>query len=131
LALPRFGAAVNGAPRWRPAACGLRRQKDGATAGMPLVLSSGWRSPFFSHAPGDPPVPSLNAVDDTLFEALIATTVAAGAVVMQVYDGAFAVEHKGDASPVTEADRLAEAVILADLARLVAAVPVVAEEACS
>jgi 3'(2'),5'-bisphosphate nucleotidase len=76
-------------------------------------------------------VPSLNAVDDTLFEALIATTIAAGAVVMQVYDGAFAVEHKGDASPVTEADRLAEAVILADLARLAAAVPVVAEEACS
>ncbi|WP_026304134.1 3'(2'),5'-bisphosphate nucleotidase CysQ [Kaistia granuli] len=69
--------------------------------------------------------------DDAVFEALIATAIAAGVVVMRVYDGGFAVEHKGDASPVTEADRLAEQVILADLARLVPGIPVVAEEACA
>lgn len=70
-------------------------------------------------------------IDDVLFEALIATTIAAGVVVMQVYDGAFVVEAKGDASPVTEADRRAEAIILADLARLAPDIPVVAEEACA
>lgn len=69
--------------------------------------------------------------DAELLEALVDTTLAAGRVVLDVYEGAFAVETKGDASPVTEADRLAEEVILADLARLAAGVPVVAEEACS
>ncbi|MBN9027782.1 3'(2'),5'-bisphosphate nucleotidase CysQ [Kaistia sp. MMO-174] len=70
-------------------------------------------------------------LDDALYEALIATTLAAGRVVMQVYDGAFAVAVKGDASPVTEADREAEMVILADLARLMPEIPVVAEESCA
>lgn len=73
----------------------------------------------------------MSLLDDALYEALIATTIAAGRVVMQVYDGAFAVEHKGDASPVTEADRRAELIILADLAKLAPDIPVVAEEACS
>jgi 3'(2'), 5'-bisphosphate nucleotidase len=73
----------------------------------------------------------MPALDDALYEALIATTIAAGRVVMRVYDGAFAVEHKGDASPVTEADQQAEIVILADLARLTPEIPVVAEESCA
>lgn len=73
----------------------------------------------------------MPALDDALYEALIATTLAAGRVVMQVYDGTFAVEHKGDASPVTEADKQAEIVILADLARLAPEIPVVAEESCA
>lgn len=77
------------------------------------------------------PVPSPNAADDALYEALIGAAIAAGTVVMQVYDGAFAVEEKGDASPVTEADRRAEVVILAALAQCAPAIPVVAEEACS
>ena len=53
----------------------------------------------------------------------------AGAVVMAVYATHFAVRGKGDASPVTEADERAEAVILAGLARLAPGIPVVAEEA--
>ncbi|WP_051231225.1 3'(2'),5'-bisphosphate nucleotidase CysQ [Kaistia adipata] len=73
----------------------------------------------------------MNAADDALYEALIETTIAAGRVVMEVYDGGFAVEQKGDASPVTEADRRAEIVILEALRRLVPTIPVVAEEACS
>jgi 3'(2'), 5'-bisphosphate nucleotidase len=76
-------------------------------------------------------VSSQNAADDALYEALIATAIAAGTVVMEVYDGAFAVEQKGDASPVTEADRRAEIIILAALRDLAPTVPVVAEEACS
>ena len=53
----------------------------------------------------------------------------AGAVIMAVYATDFAVQGKADASPVTEADQRAEAVILAGLAALAPDIPVVAEEA--
>jgi 3'(2'), 5'-bisphosphate nucleotidase len=53
----------------------------------------------------------------------------AGAVILEIYAGDFAVEHKEDRSPVTRADREAEAAILAGLAVLTPDIPVVAEEA--
>ena len=53
----------------------------------------------------------------------------AGAVVMGIYATDFTVRGKGDASPVTEADEQAEAVIQAGLAALTPDIPVVAEEA--
>ena len=53
----------------------------------------------------------------------------AGAVIMAVYATDFAVQGKADASPVTDADQRAEAVILAGLAALDPDIPVVAEEA--
>lgn len=52
----------------------------------------------------------------------------AGAAIMPIYQSEFAVETKADASPVTAADRAAEAVILAGLRRLTPDLPVVAEE---
>jgi 3'(2'), 5'-bisphosphate nucleotidase len=52
----------------------------------------------------------------------------AGAVILDIYHSDFAVEHKGDLSPVTEADRRAEALILPGLAALLPGVPAVAEE---
>jgi 3'(2'), 5'-bisphosphate nucleotidase len=52
----------------------------------------------------------------------------AGDVVMQVYATDFAVRAKGDASPVTEADERAEALIVPALRALAPGVPVVAEE---
>lgn len=55
----------------------------------------------------------------------------AGAKAMTIYAGPFAVEAKGDASPVTEADRLGEEIILEGLARLAPEIPVLAEEAAS
>ena len=64
----------------------------------------------------------------SLLDSLVETTLAAGRVVMDVYAGDFAVTTKGDASPVTEADERAEKVILADLARLLPGVAVIAEE---
>jgi len=54
---------------------------------------------------------------------------AAGARIMEVYATDFAVRGKGDASPVTEADELAEAVIVSALQQLAPAIPIVAEEA--
>ena len=53
----------------------------------------------------------------------------AGAAVMEVYASDFSVSGKADASPVTEADVRAEAIIVAGLTALAPGIPVVAEEA--
>jgi 3'(2'), 5'-bisphosphate nucleotidase len=66
-----------------------------------------------------------------LSTALEAAVREAGALIMQVYGTAFDVGHKADASPVTEADELAEACITAALIGLDPDIPVVAEEAAS
>lgn len=64
-----------------------------------------------------------------LAEALLPAVVEAGRIEMAYFDGAVAVERKSDASPVTAADRDAEAVLLAALAHVAPGIPVVAEEA--
>jgi 3'(2'), 5'-bisphosphate nucleotidase len=80
-------------------------------------------------APADrgAPVPRVQA--DTL-DALARLARAAGEVILEVYARDFAVQTKGDDSPVTEADARAEAVIVAGLATLPGfeGWPVVAEE---
>jgi 3'(2'), 5'-bisphosphate nucleotidase len=63
--------------------------------------------------------------------ALAGLALAAGAEILDVYGRDIAVSVKEDLSPVTEADELAEKVILAGLARLDRAVPVIAEEAAA
>jgi 3'(2'), 5'-bisphosphate nucleotidase len=62
-------------------------------------------------------------------DAVVEVVRAAGALVMQVYGTDFAVRGKDDASPVTEADERAEALIVPALHALAPGVPVVAEEA--
>ena len=52
----------------------------------------------------------------------------AGEAILDVVRRGFEVQSKRDASPVTEADRAAELVILAALARVAPGVPVIAEE---
>ena len=52
----------------------------------------------------------------------------AGEAILEIVRRGFDVEHKRDASPVTEADRAAELIILAALARAAPGVPVIAEE---
>lgn len=52
----------------------------------------------------------------------------AGEAILTVVRRGFEVESKGDRSPVTEADRAAELIILAALARAAPGVPVIAEE---
>ena len=52
----------------------------------------------------------------------------AGEAILKVARGGFEVESKADRSPVTEADRAAEAIILRALARAAPGVPVIAEE---
>lgn len=65
----------------------------------------------------------------TWLEPLAALVRQAGDVVMAVYATDFAVRGKDDASPVTEADERAEAVIVAGLQQHWPGIPVVAEEA--
>ncbi len=54
---------------------------------------------------------------------------AAGALVMEIYATDFAVAGKQDDSPVTEADRRAEGLLEAALARIAPGFPIVSEEA--
>ena len=64
---------------------------------------------------------------------LAATEIAdrAGEVILDVYATDFDVRHKDDASPVTEADERAEALILPALRTLLPGIPAIGEEAVS
>ncbi|WP_068636461.1 3'(2'),5'-bisphosphate nucleotidase CysQ [Thauera butanivorans] len=64
----------------------------------------------------------------TLLDALLPVARAAGDAIMRIYATDFAVRGKDDASPVTEADERAEALILPALARLAPDIPAVSEE---
>jgi 3'(2'), 5'-bisphosphate nucleotidase len=69
-----------------------------------------------------------SAVRADLLQALIGTTLRAGAAVWRVFETEFEATRKADRTLVTAADHAAEAIILDDLARLAPDVPVVAEE---
>jgi 3'(2'), 5'-bisphosphate nucleotidase len=66
--------------------------------------------------------------DNDIFEAIIAAAVEAGKVVHDIYRGQIDVSHKVDASPVTNADHAAEAIILERLAEVAPHIPIIAEE---
>ncbi len=66
-----------------------------------------------------------------LLERLTPVMREAGALIMAIYATDFDVTKKGDASPVTQADATAEALILRRLAEIAPEIPVVAEEAVS
>ena len=63
-----------------------------------------------------------------MIEDLVRIAERAGHEILSVYGRAFETQSKDDASPVTEADTLAEALILDALRELAPAIPVVAEE---
>jgi len=67
--------------------------------------------------------------DTELASALVPVVIEAGALILEVRARGHSVEQKSDLSPVTEADRAAEAAILEALATIAPGVPVVAEEA--
>ncbi|MGH9875701.1 MAG: 3'(2'),5'-bisphosphate nucleotidase CysQ [Pyrinomonadaceae bacterium] len=62
---------------------------------------------------------------------LIALARAAGSAIMAIYATDFTSKTKNDLSPVTEADEAAERIILAGLAKLHPAIPVISEEAAT
>jgi 3'(2'), 5'-bisphosphate nucleotidase len=55
----------------------------------------------------------------------------AAPAILDIYHSPFEVRSKADASPVTEADERAEAIIIAALAKLAPEIPIVAEEMAS
>ena len=63
-----------------------------------------------------------------LLDDIAETAREAGEAILEIVRRGFDVERKQDSSPVTEADRAAELIILAALARLAPDVPVIAEE---
>lgn len=70
-----------------------------------------------------------DAIGDELREGVIALAREAAAAILEVYEGAFDVERKADASPLTAADLAAHRCIVAGLARLAPEIPVLSEEA--
>lgn len=70
----------------------------------------------------------MTAEHDALVEALLPAVMEAGRLQVALLDQGFTVDHKGDSSPVTEADHRSEAILLAALAVAAPGVPVVAEE---
>ncbi len=69
--------------------------------------------------------------DGNLLETLIAAAIEAGDAILAVRRRGHAVEWKANSTPVTEADRAAEKVIVAHLHAAAPDVPVIAEEAAS
>ncbi|PJK00596.1 3'(2'),5'-bisphosphate nucleotidase [Lysobacteraceae bacterium NML91-0213] len=67
-------------------------------------------------------------VDESLREGVIAIARDAAVAILEVYAGAFEVEHKADASPVTAADLAAHHRIVDGLRALTPGVPVLSEE---
>ena len=64
-----------------------------------------------------------------LREGAIALARDAAAAILGIYDSAFAVEHKADASPLTAADLAAHRILVEGLERLTPDIPVLSEEA--
>ncbi|TVR96959.1 MAG: 3'(2'),5'-bisphosphate nucleotidase [Rhodospirillales bacterium] len=111
--------------RWRPSAsptltCRRRRRQCGARSGRPRP------PPDFRK--GGKPVP-LEITPD-LVDTVRAIALEAGRAILDVYHSDFTVRHKGDRSPVTEADERAETLIInAIRSRVGDHFPIVAEEA--
>lgn len=60
--------------------------------------------------------------------ALLAATKQAGEVILEVYARDFEVEYKGDDSPLTEADKAGNAVLMEFLRRSYSEIPIISEE---
>ena len=73
--------------------------------------------------------PDRDSLDELkLLDAIAVAAREAGEAIVEIVRRGFEVESKLDLSPVTEADRAAELIILASLARAASGVPVIAEE---
>ncbi len=97
-----------------------------------LIANKSWRRVVFRGAGGARvctlPAKVAHMSDSQLLEAMIGAAVEAGRAAQAHYRSGLQVRRKADASPVTDADQAAEAVILERLARCAPATPVVAEE---
>jgi 3'(2'), 5'-bisphosphate nucleotidase len=67
----------------------------------------------------------------SLAEALMPIVGRASAAIMQIYDGAFAVQRKDDNSPLTLADLESQRVIIEGLKRITPGIPILSEESAA
>ncbi|MCB2097746.1 MAG: 3'(2'),5'-bisphosphate nucleotidase CysQ [Parvularculaceae bacterium] len=74
---------------------------------------------------------TIRSDDEALLAGMSALALKAGALALSIYQEEFLVEAKADSSPVTEADRLGEEIILNGLRKLAPGIPTLAEEAAS
>jgi 3'(2'), 5'-bisphosphate nucleotidase len=74
------------------------------------------------------PAQNDRLIDDATREGVIALAIAAATDILAIYDGAFAVEHKADDSPLTAADLASHRRIVEGLHRLTPEIPVLSEE---
>ena len=81
-----------------------------------------------NHELNSQPTGTSTGVDRVLLDAVRSIAEAAGAAIMRVYEQDFSVERKPDASPVTEADLVANQLIADRLAELGDGWPVLTEE---
>jgi 3'(2'),5'-bisphosphate nucleotidase len=73
----------------------------------------------------------VSSAPSAFMQSLITLAIAAGDEIMAIYASDFSARAKGDLTPVTEADEAAEKIILAGLARIAPATPVISEEAAA
>ena len=73
----------------------------------------------------------MSLAPSPLMQDLIDLARKAGQEIMAIYATDFSAKAKEDLTPVTEADEAAEKIILAGLARIDGATPVISEEAAS
>jgi len=67
----------------------------------------------------------------SLAHALMPVVERASSAIMRIYDGAFAVQHKDDNSPLTLADLESQRVIIEGLKRLTPEIPILSEESAA
>ncbi|MBN9076860.1 MAG: 3'(2'),5'-bisphosphate nucleotidase CysQ [Rhizobiales bacterium] len=76
-------------------------------------------------------MPASEADDAAALAVLEELALAAGRRIMEIHEAGFTAERKPDSSPVTEADRAAEKIILEGLRAAFPGIPCVAEEECA
>src|SRR5271170_6468871 len=110
------------------AGCSRRKRASSQAWRAPLGKARPLNTPY--RRPKPCPMTDLKdfASRAALMEGLIVAALNAGAEIWRIFEAGFEVEIKTDASPVTIADRSAEAIILEAILRLTPDIPVIAEE---
>lgn len=73
----------------------------------------------------------MTAIDDKLLESIIQLAEQAGEKILEIYDTDYAIEHKKDETPLTEADMAAHHLIDAGLQQLTPEIPILSEESAN
>jgi len=73
----------------------------------------------------------VTVIDDKLLDTIIELAEQAGEKILEIYDTDYAIEHKADETPLTEADMAAHHFIEKGLQRITPEIPILSEESAS